>query len=103
MVYLPGYACAGYANRGLVGMSDTEFQLGQATKLKGCCDPKAILTARDFGVSIGQTKILENVNLDIFEGCITALVGPSGCGKSTFLLALAKLLHFYPYYQNFLQ
>lgn len=39
-----------------------------------------------------ETKVLQNINLHIKEGCMTALVGESGSGKST----LAKLLvHFY--------
>ena len=39
-----------------------------------------------------ETKVLQDINLHIKEGCMTALVGESGSGKST----LAKLLvHFY--------
>lgn len=36
-------------------------------------------------------KALNNINLDIVENKITALIGPSGCGKSTFLKTLNRM------------
>ena len=39
----------------------------------------------------GKTCALKNINLDIKERCITALIGPSGCGKSTFLRSLNRM------------
>jgi phosphate transport system ATP-binding protein len=38
-----------------------------------------------------KTLALKNVNLDIKERYITALIGPSGCGKSTFLRSLNRM------------
>ena len=38
-----------------------------------------------------DTVALEDVNLEIHEGEVLALVGPSGCGKSTFLDIVAGL------------
>lgn len=42
------------------------------------------------GVShwFGNNKVLNNLNLQIADGQIVALVGPSGCGKSTLLRAI---------------
>ena len=37
---------------------------------------------------------LKNVNMDIYEHKITALIGPSGCGKSTFLKTLNRMNDF---------
>ena len=37
-------------------------------------------------------KVLHNINLNIQEGNITAIVGRSGCGKSTLLNLVAKLI-----------
>ena len=42
----------------------------------------------DFGVTIGKTQILRDVNLHIHCGELTALVGPNGAGKSTLLKAI---------------
>lgn len=39
----------------------------------------------------GRTKALEEVNMDIPEKAVTALIGPSGCGKSTFLRCLNRM------------
>ena len=38
-----------------------------------------------------ETLALENINLDIKDKTITAIVGPSGCGKSTLLNIIGKL------------
>lgn len=54
--------------------------------------PDAALTAHKLTLSYEQTTIVQNLNLAIPRGKITALVGPNGCGKSTLLRGLARLL-----------
>jgi phosphate transport system ATP-binding protein len=39
----------------------------------------------------GEFHALRNINLDVSERRITALIGPSGCGKSTFLRTLNRI------------
>lgn len=39
----------------------------------------------------GSKQILNNINLNIKQNKITAIIGPSGCGKSTFLKTLNLL------------
>lgn len=39
----------------------------------------------------GQVHALKNINLEIYEKEVTALIGPSGCGKSTFLRTLNRM------------
>lgn len=39
----------------------------------------------------GETTILEDLGLQVEEGCFCCLVGPSGCGKSTLLRIIAGL------------
>ena len=36
-------------------------------------------------------KVLNGINLDIYDGEKIAIIGPSGCGKSTFLRCLNLL------------
>lgn len=39
----------------------------------------------------GHGNILNNVNMNIFEKHITAIIGPSGCGKSTLIRCLNRM------------
>ena len=39
---------------------------------------------------------MKNINLDIPEKRVTALIGPSGCGKSTLLRVFNRIYRFYP-------
>ena len=50
-----------------------------------------ILTVNDLCLWYGNTKALKNININIPEKSITALIGPSGCGKSTFLKTLNRM------------
>ena len=50
-----------------------------------------IITAKDLCLWYGQAQALKNINMDIAENSITALIGPSGCGKSTFLKTLNRM------------
>jgi phosphate transport system ATP-binding protein len=45
----------------------------------------------------GSFQALKNINLDIKERQITALIGPSGCGKSTFLRTLNRMNDLIPH------
>ena len=50
-----------------------------------------IMTVKDLCLWYGQTQTLKNIDIDIPEKSITALIGPSGCGKSTFLKTLNRM------------
>jgi phosphate transport system ATP-binding protein len=39
----------------------------------------------------GDFQALKNINIDIGEHEVTALIGPSGCGKSTFIKSLNRM------------
>lgn len=40
----------------------------------------------------GETKALENISFDVYEGEFLSILGPSGCGKSTILSLISGLL-----------
>ncbi|MEO7558113.1 MAG: phosphate ABC transporter ATP-binding protein PstB [Gammaproteobacteria bacterium] len=44
----------------------------------------------------GDVQALKNVNLDIAERRVTALIGPSGCGKTTYLRCFNRMHDLYP-------
>ncbi|MEQ5776378.1 MULTISPECIES: phosphate ABC transporter ATP-binding protein PstB [unclassified Thalassospira] len=49
------------------------------------------MAARDLNLFYGDAQALYNVDLDVVEREVTALIGPSGCGKSTFLRCLNRM------------
>ena len=51
----------------------------------------SIITTRDLCLWYGNSQALKNINIEIPEKSITALIGPSGCGKSTFLKTLNRM------------
>jgi phosphate transport system ATP-binding protein len=53
--------------------------------------PPAMLQAEGVSCWFGARKVLEDVDLVMAAGRVTALIGPSGCGKSTFLRTLNRL------------
>lgn len=51
-----------------------------------------MLSVNDLKVVLGDSLILEKVNLETADGEIVAVLGPSGSGKSTLLRAIAGLV-----------
>ncbi len=52
---------------------------------------ESILKVKDLCLWYGNHQALHDVQIDIPEKSITALIGPSGCGKSTFLKTLNRM------------
>ena len=50
-----------------------------------------IITVKDLCLWYGNAQALKDININIPEHAITALIGPSGCGKSTFLKTLNRM------------
>lgn len=49
------------------------------------------IAVRNLDLYYGEKQALKDVNMNIKEGKVTALIGPSGCGKSTFIRSLNKM------------
>ena len=50
-----------------------------------------MISAKNLNLWYGNFQALKNINIEIPEHSITALIGPSGCGKSTFLKTLNRM------------
>ena len=50
-----------------------------------------IVTVHDLCLWYGNHQALTDINIEIPEKSITALIGPSGCGKSTFLKTINRM------------
>jgi zinc transport system ATP-binding protein len=69
--------------------TDVPSSYPPGTVCAGCCTRLV-----DFGVCLGGTPILENVNLHVHCGELTAVIGPNGAGKTTLFRAmLGELPH----------
>jgi phosphate transport system ATP-binding protein len=51
---------------------------------------------RDVNFYYGAAQALKNINLTLYDKCVTAFIGPSGCGKSTLLRILNRIYELYP-------
>lgn len=72
------------------------FTLGPLEAGPVCCDPSPVIRVKNLSLQYGDQTALDNVTLDIYKGCITALIGPSGCGKTSFLSAINRLTDMIP-------
>lgn len=54
------------------------------------------ISTRNLNFHYGKFHALKNINLDIPEKMVTALIGPSGCGKSTLLRIYNRIYSLYP-------
>ena len=52
---------------------------------------KTKIMVKDLNVHYSDLHVLKNINLEIPENKITAIIGPSGCGKTTLLKCFNRL------------
>lgn len=50
-----------------------------------------IIKVENMTKAFGENVVLENINTEVYQGDIIAIIGPSGCGKSTFIRTLNML------------
>ena len=58
--------------------------------------PPVKIAARDLNFWYDAFHAVKNINMDIPEKRVTALIGPSGCGKSTLLRVFNRIYALYP-------
>lgn len=54
-------------------------------------DKACIIKVENMSKVYGDNVVLENINTEVRQGDIIAIIGPSGCGKSTFIRTLNLL------------
>lgn len=55
-----------------------------------------VFETKDFNLWYGEHHALKEINLNIKENEVTAIIGPSGCGKSTYIKALNRMVELVP-------
>lgn len=63
----------------------------QTSSSSSAPEADSIIKVRNFDFAYGDSQALFNINMDIKEKEVTALIGPSGCGKSTFLRCFNRM------------
>lgn len=59
-------------------------------------DKQTVFETKNFDLWYGEHHALKNINIDIKENEVTAVIGPSGCGKSTYVKALNRMVELVP-------
>lgn len=57
---------------------------------------RVVYSTQNLDLWYGEQHSLKNVNLDILEKNVTAIIGPSGSGKSTYVKALNRMVELVP-------
>lgn len=53
---------------------------------------KAVYETKQLNLWYGSNHALKNIDLEIMENEVTAIIGPSGCGKSTYIKTLNRMV-----------
>ncbi|WP_409297669.1 phosphate ABC transporter ATP-binding protein PstB [Peribacillus sp. SCS-26] len=56
----------------------------------------AVYQTKELNLWYGDNHALKNINLDLYENEIAAIIGPSGCGKSTYIKTLNRMIELVP-------
>ncbi|WP_237712862.1 phosphate ABC transporter ATP-binding protein PstB [Bacillus methanolicus] len=56
----------------------------------------AVYQTKQLNLWYGDNHALKNIDLDIYENEVTAIIGPSGCGKSTYIKTLNRMIELVP-------
>ncbi|HXH30546.1 MAG TPA: phosphate ABC transporter ATP-binding protein [Bacteriovoracaceae bacterium] len=57
---------------------------------------KKKIQVKDLTVSYGQQDVIQNLNLDIYQNEVLAIIGPANSGKSSLLRSLNRMTDFIP-------
>ena len=53
---------------------------------------KVLIHVEDFTMAYTDIPVIWDMDLDIYEGSITAIIGPNGAGKSTLMKGILGLM-----------
>ena len=71
--------------------SNNKQEKNLTTKTNDISKNKSVIQSENFSFYYGKKKGVSNINMDIYQNTVTAIIGPSGCGKSTFLRSINRM------------
>ena len=78
----------------IFNVTEKEILNGERSFKKKEIDPnhhKVVLEINNLSKSFGKRKILNNIDLKLYEGDIIGLIGPNGAGKTTLIKTITSL------------
>ncbi|MFT4414371.1 phosphate ABC transporter ATP-binding protein PstB [Fredinandcohnia humi] len=74
-------------------LTEKDQKMGQGSSN---IEKKIVYDTKNLNLWYGEDQALKNINLQIAENEVTAIIGPSGCGKSTYLKTLNRMVELIP-------
>ncbi|WP_102691351.1 phosphate ABC transporter ATP-binding protein PstB [Rummeliibacillus pycnus] len=79
-----------------IQVKETEESSVEDLKVLQTEKKKNVYQTRNLNLWYGEQQALKDINLDIVENDVTAIIGPSGCGKSTYIKTLNRMVELVP-------
>ncbi|PTJ34373.1 phosphate ABC transporter ATP-binding protein [Staphylococcus simulans] len=73
-----------------------ESYSNESSKIETDTNKEIVYSTQNLDLWYGENHALKNINLDILENNVTAIIGPSGCGKSTYIKTLNRMVELVP-------
>lgn len=77
-----------------------ESYSNESSKIETDTNKEIVYSTQNLDLWYGENHALKNINLDILENNVTAIIGPSGCGKSTYIKTLNRMVELVPSVKN---
>lgn len=68
----------------------------EGVKTPNSSEKNTVFDTKELNLWYGEDQALKNINLEIKENEVTAIIGPSGCGKSTYIKTLNRMIELIP-------
>ncbi len=72
------------------------FPIDREAMVKGEEQKAIVYQTKQLNLWYGDNHALKNIDLDVVENEVTAIIGPSGCGKSTYIKVLNRMIELVP-------
>ncbi|MDX8045980.1 phosphate ABC transporter ATP-binding protein PstB [Gracilibacillus sp. S3-1-1] len=73
-----------------------EIAYNDEEKVKDNKPKRVVYDTKNLNLWYSQTHALKDMNLQMLENEVTAIIGPSGCGKSTYIKTLNRMVELVP-------
>lgn len=77
-------------------MERQKLRIVHDSEIKSEAEKNLVYKTDRLNLWYGENHALKNINLDIYENEVTAIIGPSGCGKSTYIKTLNRMIELVP-------